>query len=617
VRILLSAVLLLAAVSTTAGAEIIPFDSDRWVLFNAEITEHLGVECLIGSAFLPDVMFVDGVIEYDIAVDGSRSYPGIRFRARDRFNYENFYIRPHVPGRPDAMQYTAAFNGVAAWQLYSGPGFTAAVDIPTGEWIHVRLEIAGNRARVFYGDDPEPALLIDDLKHPAAPGSVAISSRRDRSACFANFSVTGTDTLDFGPPPRPVHPRGLVREWELSQPYRATDADMEVYPGDPLPEPIVWTTVTAEPNGLLDIARHVPRSINGEADLVFARVHLDAERDEIRRFSLGYSDYVCAFLDGRPLFSGNSAYQSRDETFTGVVGLYDTLHLPLRAGRNELLLAVVETFGGWGLMGQDNADDYFHPGLEERWRLDVGNRLPESALYDPDRDLFYVTQYFRGGNEYISRVSLDGEVLDDEWLTGLNRPTGLIIHDGRLWAVDRRNLVEIDMDAAAIVASHPIPGATFPNDVAFDDAGRAYVSDTRRHCIHRLVDGAWEVWLEGDEIDQPNGLLIDGGRLLYGNQGDGCLKAVDLDDREVRTLACFGDDSNVDGLRAAGGGAFLASDYRGRVYHVGRDGEVTTVLDTTASGAQSADFEYLPGRGLLVVPGLFDNRLTAYHFDGM
>ena len=616
-RSLLSAILLLAAATSCVQAEVVPFDSDRWVLHNAEIVEHLGVTCLIGSAFMPNVLFENGVIEYDIAVDGSRGYPGIRFRARDQFNYENFYIRPHVPGRPDAMQYTAAFGGVAGWQLYNGPGFTAAVDIPTGEWIHVRLEIRGSRARVFYGDAPEPALAIDDLKHPAAPGSIAIQSRRDRSACFANFGVTKTDELDFGPAPRPVHPRGLILEWELSQPYGTGDADMEVYPGGTLPEPIVWRTVAAEDNGLLDIARHVPRHFNGEADLVYARVHLDAERDELRKFSLGYSDYVCVFLNGRPLFTGDSAYQSRDETFTGIVGLHDTLHLPLQAGRNELMLAVAETFGGWGLMGQDNADDYLHPGLERLWGLDVGNRLPESALYDPDRDLLYVTQYFRGGNEYISRVSVDGEVLDREWLTGLNRPTGLVIHGGRLWAVDRRNLVEIDMDAAAITASHAIPGAAFPNDVAFDGEGRAYVSDTRRHCIHRFAAGTWEVWFEGDEIDQPNGLLVDGDRLLYGNQGDGCLKSVDLDDREVRTVACFGADANVDGLRAAGDGAYLVSDFRGRVYHVDDGGEVTTVLDTTASGAHSADIEYVPERGLIVVPGLYDNRLTAYRFDGI
>lgn len=613
----LSAFILLAIISAASVAEVIPFDSDQWTLASAEIIEHLGRECLVGSARLADINFTNGIIEYDIAVDGSRSYPGIRFRASSQLEYENFYIRPHVSGRPDALQYTAAFGGVAAWQLYSGPGFTASADIPTDEWLHVRLEIKNQRARIFFGEGEDPVLVIDKLKHEVAPGSIAIQSAPNRSACFSNFSVSKTDDLDFGPEPDPVFPRGLITEWELSQVYLASDLDTEAYPGAELPEPIEWSSVSAELGGLLDITRHVPRSPRGEAELIYARVFLDAPEEEIRKFSFGYSDYVSIFLNGEPLFFGNSAYQSRDETFTGVVGLHDMLYLPLHEGRNELVFAVVETFGGWGLMGQDNSDDYFHADLKEVWRLTEGNRKPESALYDAERDLLYVTQYFSSGNEYISRISLAGEVLDREWVAGLNRPTGMAIQNGRLWVVDRRNLIEIDMDAGEIAMSHPIPGAKFPNDVSFDSDGRAYISDTARHCIHRYTDGEFEIWLEGDMIDQPNGMLVDGTRLLFGNQGDGCLKSVDLVTREVQKLACFGDDSNIDGLRPDGRGGFIVSDFAGRVFQVSAAGEITEWLNTTASGAYSADLEYIPERGLLIVPGLYDNRLSAYRSEGL
>ncbi len=600
-------VLCLLLLATVARAEIIPFDSDRWVLYNAEIVEFDGRQCLIGSAFLPGVAFENGVIEYDLHVDGSRGYPGVRFRASGPGDYETVYLRPHVPNRPDALQYAAAFNGVVGWQLYNGPGCTSAVDIPTGEWIHVRLEVLGARARVFVGEGDAPDLVIDRLRHDAAPGSVAIESARAPSVHYADFAVTKTDDLDFGPEPRPVHLRGLITRWELSQTFAAADRDLETYPGGDLE----WTVVEAEPSGLLDIARHRPRRTGGMADLVYARVHLEAEADEIRRFTIGYSDYVCVFLNGAPLFTGDSAYTSRDETFSGIVGLHDTLHLPLQAGRNELVLAVMETFGGWGLMGQDNSLDFAAEGLARRWRLDLGNRLPESALYDPARDLLYVTQYFRGGNEYISRVSIDGEVLDREWATGLSRPTGMVLHDGRLWVVDRRNLSEIDTGTGEVLARHAIPGARFPNDVAFDDAGRAYVSDTFGSCLHRWDGETWEVWLQGEMIGRPNALFWDDGRMLYGNQDDGCLKAVNPDDRTVNVVASLGDDSNVDGIRPDGRGGYVVSDFRGRVYRV-RDGAVETLLDTTASGGLCADLEYVPDKGLLVVPGLYDNRLTAY-----
>jgi hypothetical protein len=253
--------------------------------------------------------------------------------------------------------------------------------------------------------------------------------------------------------------------------------------------------------------------------------------------------------------------------------------------------------------------------MRELWRVEQGNRLPESALYDPRRDVLYVTQYFRGGDEYISRFALDGRVLDQEWVGGLNRPTGMFIHDDRLWAVDRRHLFEIDIEAGEVVQRHPIPGARFPNDVTFDDNGNAYVSDTEGSRIYRFYDGEFEVWLEGEGVHRPNGLLVDGDRLLFGQSDDGRLQRARLEDKAIETLANLGQGANVDGLRPDGKGSYVVSDFNGRVFLVSPAGEVTPLLDTTASGAKAADLEYVPAKDLLVVPGLFDNRLTGYRLS--
>jgi hypothetical protein len=57
---------------------------------------------------------------------------------------------------------------------------------------------------------------------------------------------------------------------------------------------------------------------------------------------------VTVLLNGRPLYSGDDAYQSRDYRFLGSIGWYDSVYLPLVEGRNELVMAVSEAFGGWG-----------------------------------------------------------------------------------------------------------------------------------------------------------------------------------------------------------------------------------------------------------------------------
>ena len=108
-------------------SNIVEFDSSKWNIINGEQKEYLGRKALRGFAILKDVEFENGIIEFDIAVNGERSYPGIHFRMQSRSDYEHFYIRPHrAHYYSDALQYTPVFGNVAAWQLYNGEGFTSA-----------------------------------------------------------------------------------------------------------------------------------------------------------------------------------------------------------------------------------------------------------------------------------------------------------------------------------------------------------------------------------------------------------------------------------------------------------------------------------------------------------
>ncbi|MCP4548119.1 MAG: hypothetical protein GY835_16770 [bacterium] len=588
------------------------FESDEWVLYNAEVVEHLGRKCLIGSAYMPNINFENGIIEFDIAVTGARSYPGISIRGTSQLDYEHFYIRPHLHNLPDGLQYTSNFGGASGWQLYNGAGYSATIPIPHDEWIHIRLEILGKRARIFYGEGDTPDLVINDLKHDVRQGPIGILSNRNMAACFSNFRVTVTDDLNFGPAPVEREPRGMITEWDLSQPFKAAALKLDAYPDKGVLKTVEWSSVSAEAGGLLDISRHVRRSVTGEADVVLLKTTINAARGGLHQYAFGYSDVVTVFLNGKPLFTGNASYRSRSLNFAGIISPNDVLHLPLKRGDNELLVVLAEIFGGWGLIVQDMDDDLLPAGAKQVWQHETTFRSPECALYDAARDILYVTNYFSGGNEFISRVRLDGEVEDLEWISGLVRPTGLFIEGDTLWAVDRTNLIKIDIVAGTILERIPVPGAAFPNDVSGDAVGNLYVSDTDGGKLYRYTGGAFEIWLEGEDVSQPNGMLVDGNRLLYGNGGDGCLKSADLRTKEVRTVFALGDGANPDGLRPDGRGGYLVSDFNNRIFHVSSTGEGTLLFDTSSSHGFSADFEYIPDEGLIVVPGLYDNKLTAY-----
>jgi sugar lactone lactonase YvrE len=378
---------------------------------------------------------------------------------------------------------------------------------------------------------------------------------------------------------------------------------------------IAWEKIRSpEKSGLIDISWFKKRGRKG-SDWIWARKILTAEKDETRQITFGYSDYISVFLNGELLFVGNSAYQSRDPGFSGIIGLFDNLLLPLKKGDNELLFLIGETFGGWGFMCRDADARYQHQSISESWESPLGLRYPESAVYDSKRDILYVSNFYNGMKEFISKVKTSGEIEQLEWLSGLILPTGLAIYDDMLYAVERRNLVEIDLESGKIKNRYPIPNPTFPNDVAVDSSGNIYISDNDGSKIYRFFDQQFEVWLDGGEIKSPNSLHIKEDKLIVGNTGDYSLKAVDLKSKEIETIAILADGAVIDGIDNDENGNYLVSDFNGKLYLITPYGEKTLLLDVSAEGNLLADFGYIKDKNLLVIPGLYTSRLKAFEYS--
>jgi sugar lactone lactonase YvrE len=593
----------------------VPFDTASWDLSRGEVQEHLGRPALQGVATLKDVEFQNGVIEFDIAVREARAYPGIDFRIQSPGDYEQFYIRPHVNKfRSDALQYTPVFNGLAEWQLYNGPGFTATADIEHDRWIHIRLEVRDAQARVFFDTIPEPALVIQDLKHGVSRGGIRLAGQGGGTAFYSNFAYTLTDSLQFDTAPASYYPRGLITQWELSQTFRLRDMDITQHPADQDLAMAPWETVRTDASGLLDIARH-RAARRTEATAVCARTIIQADSAHTHRYALGYSDLVLVFHNGRQAFIGNSAYRSRDPHFSGIMGRHDYLAIALEPGPNELLFVVGETFGGWGLMCQDYDDHYQDASLTRLWELRAGMSYPETALYDRRRNVLYITHYYhQRGNEFISRLSLDGQVLESEWVGGLNMPLGMCLLNDRLFVAERRSLAIIDVDSGRVLDHLAVPDAAFLNGVTADPAGNLYITDSDKNRIYSYRDGEFTTWLEGDDVQDPNGILFSSGAVIFGNSGDGCWKRVDLATQAIDTLARFESGSLLDGIRSDGRGGYLVSDFNGRVFRISADGERTELLNGTSSEQKYANLEYIPDKRLLVIPTLYSNQVLAFRY---
>jgi sugar lactone lactonase YvrE len=257
-----------------------------------------------------------------------------------------------------------------------------------------------------------------------------------------------------------------------------------------------------------------------------------------------------------------------------------------------------------------------------------GLEQPESVVQDPATGALYVSNIVgavmqKDGNGFIAKLKPDGGVITRQWIKGLNAPTGMALHDRTLYVADVDELIEINVASGEIVKRYPATGAIFLNDVAVSEDGTVYVSDTPMNTIWRLKDGGFEPWFANDVLNGPNGLLVQGDKLIVASFGKlpgegqkqelGGLLAVDIEKQAVSTISNNDKLGNLDGLQALAPGAYLVTDWAaGGLYRIDAKGKFERLIKL---GKGSADFVYFPDKKLALIPIMLSNSLVAYTLD--
>jgi len=335
----------------SAQAVTVPFD-DRWE-FSGEhkIEEYKGEQSLYldnARAVLPDVQFKNGIIEFDIALQQVRGFSGLNFRMQDAKNYEEFYLRAHQSGNPDAMQYTPVFDGLASWQLYYGNGHSTAYTYKFEEWMHVKFIIADDQMEVYIDDMDEPVLHAFQLKGAEEPGYLALYTFLGEVR-FANFSYEKIERPVLKSPKKaiPALEPGTVASWQVSTPFAAEKLDGAMEFPKRLAAELKWKPLASEFTGTANLAQVNTRA-EGE-NTVVAKFTVTADAAMVKALNFGYSDVAYVYCNGRLLYSGQRKFRSRDYRYLGTIGYFDTIYLPLQSGENEIWVAVSEQMGGWGV----------------------------------------------------------------------------------------------------------------------------------------------------------------------------------------------------------------------------------------------------------------------------
>src|SRR6478735_4201805 len=139
--------------------------------------------------------------------------------------------------------------------------------------------------------------------------------------------------------------------------------------------------------------------------------------------------------------------------------------------------------------------------LQMLWSSDTILKVPESVLYSKADKLLYISNIDgkpdeKDGKGSISKLGLDGKMIQADWVTGLNAPKGMAISGNSLWVADVDRMVEIDIQTGKIKRTISIEGSEFLNDVTAAPNGKIYVSDSKGKVIYRLSNLTPSVYLK-------------------------------------------------------------------------------------------------------------------------
>jgi hypothetical protein len=226
---LLTIAVLVLAASLTAQAKRYPLDSTTGLRLHNVVAEPAVLQGKKGvrirhseealrrlekmtpeeQARFPQLASVDGLefanggIEAEIAgapPPGSeaRGFVGIAFRLQNDFvTYDAFYLRP-TNGRADDQErrnHAVQYISHPDWPWFrlrkeSPEKYESYVDLLPGVWTKVKIDVRGERARLYVHDQEQPTLIVNDLKTSAeGKGGVALWIDRGTVAHFRNLGI--------------------------------------------------------------------------------------------------------------------------------------------------------------------------------------------------------------------------------------------------------------------------------------------------------------------------------------------------------------------------------------------------------------------------------------------
>jgi sugar lactone lactonase YvrE len=264
-----------------------------------------------------------------------------------------------------------------------------------------------------------------------------------------------------------------------------------------------------------------------------------------------------------------------------------------------------------------------------------GLQTPESVRYDPELDVYYVSNINgnpaqKDGNGFIAVIRADStgssmKKLVEGGKNGakLDAPKGLALVGDTLWVADIDHVRAFNRRTGAPVADIDLSSkkATFLNDVAVGGDGAVYVTDSgigidaKGNMSHPGKDQLFKIVgrtataITPDSLDTPNGITWDqaNARFVLAPMGTKAVQTWKPGDKS--TTALVNGPGQYDGVEVLRDGRILVTSWTDSTVNVIQNGTLSKLV-TGVNGP--ADIGVDTKRMVLAIPRLPDNKVEYY-----
>ncbi|MCQ2974523.1 MAG: hypothetical protein MJ211_06895 [Bacteroidales bacterium] len=230
---------------------------------------------------------------------------------------------------------------------------------------------------------------------------------------------------------------------------------------------------------------------------------------------------------------------------------------------------------------------------------------PQSVVVDNENSILYVSNQNNSGG-YITRVFLNGNIIDTLPIKTLNHPQGMAVVEQKLYITDGNHIIVYNINKESTEKDINIYNSQNLKDIVSDADNNIFVTDASNGYIYKINKNYVEPFIKDSTFTSSNGLCnSDVNIAVAANNSIYIINSINGNKKRFTNLPF-----TPQGLKAHNDSIFIVSDNYGNIYKTTKTKCIKII--NSSDSVSSSYFEYLADQNLLFVPTYYNNTLDVY-----